>query len=714
MNPAFTPTTSPTGLRVHDRIENAQFELYTESRVAPTPIATGSGHGLSRQPDAEAWHTSSDAGFALPVDSAVAFDTTRITLPALVDVFVWQPDRTLVGKTTNQESATYPEQGAYALDVDIGSMKLQLAVTDPFAIHRTDDSTVISFDATATVRLGARSLHTAPEATITITDDVRDGMRAVSLFGSALKTTTPERSFPTLRGHPPLVERGDAFDAPATLDAPDTGIAIEIPLDWGDLYRVSTLAYYLGATVQPGAQRALVLDGVRYPFPSASGFGDAVQTLLEHVFLLDCVVRTEGLYSVSMHERTAIEPTLGIDLSAAYDAPPAERLAAYLGVPFAVTEPHGPQWPVTADIAPDPGRIAALPFVVDDLANVRVHDAQPDTTSDAGHGAEAVSSFLRSRSQPDRDQPRVAADADDVVVPPDTESIEHVWLADGVPVGANKATAADYQASLACDALASDPIRVVVVCNDPSMDAEDCVSAVYGMRDFFEFDISVRHELSTSELATVLESTVDFLHYIGHTDATGFQCVDGRLDARDLDTTGVRAFLLNSCQSHAQGRALVDRGSQGGIVTVSDIDNDAAVRVGHAIARLLNNGFSLLAGLSVARNVTAFGNQYVTVGDGSAQVVQSRSGVSLLAELAATDAGYEVSLVGYPTTNTPLGSLVTPYIPGNDTSYLNAGHIGTFNVAAEDLRSFFDHGVFPVLYDGTLTWSDKLTIEETG
>ncbi|MDL0131017.1 hypothetical protein PNP59_08730 [Halobacterium salinarum] len=415
-----------------------------------------------------------------------------------------------------------------------------------------------------------------------------------------------------------------------------------------------------------------------------------------------------------MHERTAIEPTLGIDLSAAYDAPPAERLAAYLGVPFAVTEPHGPQWPVTADIAPDPGRIAALPFVVDDLANVRVHDAQPDTTSDAGHGAEAVSSFLRSRSQPDRDQPRVAADADDVVVPPDTESIEHVWLADGVPVGANKATAADYQASLACDALASDPIRVVVVCNDPSMDAEDCVSAVYGMRDFFEFDISVRHELSTSELATVLESTVDFLHYIGHTDATGFQCVDGRLDARDLDTTGVRAFLLNSCQSHAQGRALVDRGSQGGIVTVSDIDNDAAVRVGHAIARLLNNGFSLLAGLSVARNVTAFGNQYVTVGDGSAQVVQSRSGVSLLAELAATDAGYEVSLVGYPTTNTPLGSLVTPYIPGNDTSYLNAGHIGTFNVAAEDLRSFFDHGVFPVLYDGTLTWSDKLTIEETG
>jgi hypothetical protein len=36
---------------------------------------------------------------------------------------------------------------------------------------------------------------------------------------------------------------------------------------------------------------------------------------------------------------------------------------------------------------------------------------------------------------------------------------------------------------------------------------------------------------------------MDFLHYIGHIDADGFECRDGRLDVRTLDRVGVDAFL---------------------------------------------------------------------------------------------------------------------------------------------------------------------------
>ncbi len=64
------------------------------------------------------------------------------------------------------------------------------------------------------IRVGSRSYHESPEGTVTVSGNVRDTMRALSTFGSALKMTTPDRAHPTLRGHPPLVELGDEFHVP--------------------------------------------------------------------------------------------------------------------------------------------------------------------------------------------------------------------------------------------------------------------------------------------------------------------------------------------------------------------------------------------------------------------------------------------------------------------------------------------------------------------
>lgn len=694
MRPTFSPIERPPGLQVQDPIENAQFELYTDSVAAPERVSDD----------------AADDGFALPVDSAVRFEAESLELPMLLNVSVWTQDGTYVGQSANQEVDSYPRR-AYSLDLHVGPMKLQVAADAALQIRRAENTTFLEFEEATPVVLGARSLHESPAGTITIGDDVTDGMRAVSLFGSALKTTSPERSFPTLRGHPPLVERGDGFDAPDHLAAPDTDVAIEIRRDWGDLYQVSALAYYLGAEVRPGPERALVLGDERHVLGADRPFGDEVQALLEHVFLLDCVVRTEGLYPVDLHERAVLEPDLDIDLAAAYEAPLAERLETYLDVPYEVTEPHVPKWKLTADIAPEARRIESLPFVVNDLGRIRIHDpdAEPPEVAEE---PEAVTSFLRgSQRSVHRSQSEVDFDTTGVVKPPSTDAIEHVWLADGFPLGASKGAAEYYRRRFEYETPDRDAIRIDIVCNDPEMTEEEVVEEFYGARDFFEFDIEVHYGLSTDELGDLLQTEVDFLHYIGHVEEGGFLCEDGLFDARRLESTGVRAFLLNACRSYIQGQALVDRGSRGGIVTLTDISNDPAVRIGRALARLLNNGFSLLSGLSVARNVTIFGNQYITIGDGAVQLVQSKSGTPLSAEMTEIESGYELTMWAYPTSTTSIGSLFTPHLSNNGVHHINSGEIETFSIGDEKLSEFFDYGVTPVLYDGQLTWSDELKQE---
>jgi len=423
VKPTFAPIERPTGLRVQDPIENAQFELYTDALVDPEAV--------------------DDERFALPIDSAVTFEVQQLELPMLLNVSVWTQDGTYVGQSANQEVDSYPQR-AYSLDVDVGPMKLQMAADAPLQIRREENTTFVEFEEPTTVGLAARSLHESPSGTITIGEGVKDAMRAVSLFGSALKTTTPERSFPTLRGHPPLVERGERFDAPDHLEPPDTGVVLEIPRDWGDLYRVSSLAYYLGAEVRPGDERALVLAGERHPLGVDVEFEDEVTTLLKHVFFLDCVVRTEGLYPVNLHERDVVEDDLDFDLEAAYEAPLAERLKTYLEVPYEVTEPHVPQWKLTADVAPDGTRMESLPFVVNDLAEIRIHDPDDDDP-EVQEEPEAVTSFLRGEPGLLRSTSTTTGGTTGVVKPESTNAIEHVWLADGFPLGASKAAARYYR-----------------------------------------------------------------------------------------------------------------------------------------------------------------------------------------------------------------------------------------------------------------------------
>ncbi|MCD2199894.1 hypothetical protein LPA44_08295 [Halobacterium sp. KA-4] len=691
MRPEFEPLVNPDGLLVRDPIENAQFELYTDRVVDPVETDTEQ--------------------FVLPVDNAVTVTAGELEIPRLVNVYLWDDTGTMVSESVNQRDTERPP-GWYSLDLPLGPMKLQIVVESGFSVHWSENTTHVDFDEAATFQLGVRSLHESPAGSITIGDDVEDAMRAVALSSSALKTTSPERSFPTLRGHPPLIERGDGFDAPDVFERPETGVTIEIPRDYGDLFRVSSLAYYLGADVVPGDERVLDAGGERYDLDTERGFEAEVSKLLKHVFFLDCVTRTEGFYEVDLHERAAVEDDLPIDLAAVYEATSAERIRTYLDVPYDVTDPNIPQWKLTADIDPDPDHVETLPFVANELATVRIpeDDEEPEVHDEP----EELTEFYRTDGATVRStsETESATDWSNVVKPDETGAIEHAWIAEEFPLGASKTRVESYLRRLDRPAREQDSISIDIVCNEDEMDEEDIVEKFYGTRDIFEFDITVHYDLTGEQFADVLRKNTDFLHYIGHVDKGGFQCTDGMFDARTLEAVNVDAFLLNACKSYEQGDALVERGSYGGIVTLANISNDPAVRIGRALARLLNNGFTLQAGLSVARNVTLFGSKYITIGDGTLQLVQSKDGTPVSTELTRTAEGYEFTIRGYPTPRSSIGSLYLPHIKKNTKQYLNSGVIDTFDVTVSDLREFFNRGVVPVLFDGELTWSDELLQNE--
>ncbi|PSQ03274.1 hypothetical protein BRC94_00080, partial [Halobacteriales archaeon QS_5_70_17] len=333
---------------------------------------------------------------------------------------------------------------------------------------------------------------------------------------------------------------------------------------------------------------------------------------------------------------------------------------------------------------------------------------EADTRTDGGGGRASTdggsSVVRRSTSGEDPDGWPVAS-------PRPTDSIEHVWIGEGYPMGAAKPTVEAQRRRL--DAKPSGDIGVAVVVNDPEMRAETAVRDRYGLRELVQFDVGTHEALSQEELASLLAEDRDFVHFVGHVDDRGLQCADGYLDAAALDDVGTRAFVLNACESYTQGVRLVEAGAIAGVVTLAEVANLPATKVGRMLARLLNAGFSLGAALDVLSTQTITGRQYSVVGAPGLTLTESRGSTPILADVTRTDDNrFRLSLHGYATTPMGMGAVYTPNIAANERQYLNSGHVAEFAVTAGQLREFLDLGWFPIRVDGDLRWSDELAVED--
>lgn len=679
--PEVRPSADRRELEIWDPIERSSVGF-----GFPEPVSV-------RSSDPELFH--------FPVDHAVCVETGAIEFDSLQDVHIWTADGEFVAETTNG-SPVELQQDTYLIDCSEG-IKTYLRVDSSVAVLSDFFSTTIEFDPQTQLHIGYRSMHDHPAAEIQVQADPYSVMDAVSYFGSALKTLSPERSYPTLRGHPPTISIGETTEVPPALSRPDSGIQLHCPPEYRYVFPATSLAYYLGATMVPSSDARLVGPGWEHNLGTTGRpetYDSAVARTLQHVFFFDCLARTEGYYQMQLHERSEFEKRYSLDWKHLYDLPIGDRVGQYLEIPFEDIVDLVPEWRLTTDIQPDTEYVEALPYLAGDLAAIRCPELGPTKTVKSS--PESVDDFLRDAGA--IDTPRTA-----FVDVPDAASVEHTWVGDADPIKVGKTTVDSFKSRLSRELERDGDLEIAVAVNDDAMNTErERLEEVFEGLQGEHVSIEIIENLSTDAFRKLLYSDVDFVHYVGHVTPDGILCSDGLFDARDHKGYSVDAFILNGCASYTQGHALVDGGCVGGVVTTSEVLNGPAVEIGAKFIRLLLDGFSLRSAIDIARQERLVGNQYMVIGEGNLQLAEETNVTPFVCEVIdSPDDMFEVTIETYPTQKSDMGTIFTPHIPQVNQRYLSSGYIDTISASKDDLYAFFTPTSIPIVYEGKLMWSDE-------
>ncbi|WP_049923414.1 hypothetical protein [Halopiger djelfimassiliensis] len=685
-----------------------------------------------------------DADISRPVDETLVVTADELRFPhAVVYAFPLESTEPYELDPSGEPLSLPPDE--YVVDVDT-EIKTYLRFSGRATIEKTDDfeSIVVSFPERTRVVVGFRSHHELPAGTITVPDSPDAVATALTHLSSSHKTTSPDRTYPTLRGHPPLLEPGDALEIPDSIrnDSPDSGIELQVPSDYETLYVVAPLAYYLQATVrtvpagQFGPSRPrLRLTGmaIEERLAAMPDLERDVERLLRKAFFLDCLVRNAGPYGTDLAELSLLE-ALGLDSDALYEASPQERLAAYLEVPYAAIEHRLPDWHLSTYVAPEYDRLETLPFLLDRMSliyrprtsELEGRELVERSLEDFYRGGRdrATGSHLSARGDgdcPSENLDRASAGqvaSVDIVKPELRHGRVHGWLADGVPIDVfNSATEAYYN-RLEYLERTSDSTSICVVLNDPEMAGEhDDVAEIYRRRsEELPIEVTVEESLGTAELARVFEDEHDFVHYIGHCETDGFRCPDGYLSASSLDRCNVQTFFLNACGSFYEGTTLVEKGSVAGAVTFTKVLNDHAIKVGSTFAKLLVHGFSIERAMRLARSRIMMGKDYTVVGDGTHSLTQGEHRQPTTITIEHLDNGaehrrqsatekYLVTFDCYSTRVT--GSYYFPHTETNEYAYL-CGSESSFTLSKPEVATLLKETEASVIYNGDIYWSGEL------
>jgi len=683
-------------VRVRDRVESSRFEFYFDDDVEIEPAST------------------EELYFPLDIATYVR-DVQEFIIPVYSAIIIHDHStgKILEENVSDIEDTTLPE-GDYEIEVASTPMKVYIRVSSAAQITRSANNVTVSLATPGDIIIGVRSHHERPAGTITTPRNIDSVMAAVSHFGSALKTLSPERSWPTLRGYPPHLELGKEFEIPEQVTKPDTGLELYIPRTIDAVFKTAPLTYYLAANLKPMPESCTqpYLSSSSTKIPLVGNLSNAALRLLQKNFLLDCIVRTEGLYSIDIEERQLVEGKLPWNPDTVYDLPLQERVVKYDEVPDQVLEEIMPTWPLTIDAEADFNSVAMLPHLAEELARVRIPGAMnqevestptfvDDFVRADGGGTRAAERALNTPSP----KPQITS-------PPEWDTQMHVSLLDGYPIGTNKTSLRAYDRHIDLDTPENNTITVHVVCNDDEMREEEVVTDLYGVRDLLEFEVNFHYKLSRSELRLLLERRFDLVHYIGHIDEEGILCADGYLDVRtDIDEVGVDAFILNACTSVEQGEALLEYGAVGGIATLFDVPNSSATRVGRSLSRLLNRGFPIRAALNIARESSVLGRRWVSLGDGRVSLTQPEGAFASIINIdPREDGNFNFELECFESRSHRIGSVVVP--TANWGTYRVMPNRPQSVLSAEELEEVFSLEVSPVRCNGELYWTDETRPED--
>ncbi|AQL44049.1 hypothetical protein BV210_15660 [Halorientalis sp. IM1011] len=568
-------------------------------------------------------------------------------------------------------------------------------------VRREGKRVVVNLGEPRPVTLGFRE-HREDPASITVPPTPEGVADAITHLAASLRTTGPERSHPSMRDHPPVVEVGDERSIPDAVAAatPETGIELRLPPSLDYLFVGAPLAYYLGATVtvEDGATPTLLAPSadVNCRFRELPTFQHGVARVLRQVFFYDTLVRdVEG---ESPARRDCLLDRFELDPATLRNRSPAERLARY----FCVQEPNFdellPEWHFSTYAAPEFENVQSLPYLLDALSLIYLPEASELRGTELLE--RTLDDFYRSGSHAGRG----AVASVDRVDPELRAGRIHAWFADGAPIDAFKTTPQAYENRRRYQGRRGTPLSVTVVLNDEEMyDEHDAVADIYEERSAdLPLDVSIEEHLTSGELAEVFGSPNDFVHYIGHCDADGLECPDGRFTASSLDECETRTFFLNACGSYHEGLELIERGSVGGAVTLTKVLDRQAATVGTAFARLLVHGFGLEPAMQLSRRRIMMGKDYAVVGDGTYTLAPTPDS-PVVGFLEGDDGRFRLSCEAL--TGRRIGDCFQP--PFADESAYHGTATETV-LAREELVDVLSETPLPVIYDSEFHWSDDL------
>jgi hypothetical protein len=751
--PKIRPMASLNGIEVVDRIEGSRGALLTDSPPE-----------LDSAPDV----VGPEGPFCFPISTAASFTATTIRTPYRQDIYVRDSDANVVAMATDGDSISLP-RGQYTVELPSFPTKVYLAADAAIEAIPQEQTTKIVLDEPRSVYVGARSHHSRPAYSVAVPRTPAGVRQAVSVFGQALKTHSPERSFSTLRGHPPSIAWMDECneDAKTPIPPSDPPATIRVPDDFESVLQVAPLAYYLGATVEATAgEPVLSVDGMEYPLGTAategprafeaSTLGDAAHRVLRHLFTLDCVVRTVGFYEVPLQAHDRLRERLQVDRQALYDAPLPARTQAYLALPHAPVADVSPRWSLTTDMTATAEEARALPYLATRLAQIRIHEETPSAgnrdgavspsdsagstpghapttaspnSSSGGGGSSHGGSVGESAPAPQTESNRATP-----VKLPETNSQQQVWTGSGVAAEATTTRPADFAraAERGTDDL-PEQVTIDVICTDSRMDDETIVRDLYGNRQLLEYEVRHHDDATKETVRGVLQGDANLVHYIGHAKPEGLVCDDGLLRPDEVDGIGPDLAVLNGCESERLARAFADCGLLAALATTEKVQNRPAVRLGTAIARLLNGGWPVNAAFGLLSRVFPDTDQYAVVGDGTISLVQHGDGVptaftlfrdemefvaQVPTELQPSEPptiprgkfGVLVETFATPTFET--GSFYTSYLDPIEGRALTGGYAGCAVLDPETIEREIGDTAYPVFVNRQLAWACDLIAGE--
>lgn len=657
----------------------------------------------------ESWrHTAIAPRLDRRVDGTVSGETRALEFPASAVTVERAGDP---GWTTFDEATDSMQlrEGSHVIQVET-NVGVYVAFTGTARLGRRgwDGSVRLTFEAPTAVTLGFRSQVTQPRHTITVPRTLDGAASAVRYLSSAIEIDTADKSYPTLRVHPPGIAFGPRVDVPEAVyrEASFSSVTVELPRSVEPLLVVSPLVYYLQADVAFVDEPHVSVDAPPLDDPVTLGTDEplesAVARLLHRVFYLDCLVRNAGPYAADLAELPLAEE-LGLDIESLYGASTADRLQAYLELPYGRIRSRLPAWHLATVVEPRLGHVRALPHLLD-----RMSLLQPPRPVRVAPGR-LVTASVRAAYAPRR-RGRATPSRYDLVRNETRLGRVQGWLAPGTPVDAFRTSVAAFENRFAYHDRGASARRVRVVINDESMlEERDAVAAIYRERaDELPIDVTVEASLTREELADRLGGRMDFLHYIGHCDDGGLRCDDGTLPVSAVERTGVRTFFLNACGSFEEGLELIERGSVAGVVTLHDVLNPQATAVGTTFARLVMYGYHVSLALALARRFSIVNRFYTVVGDGSHKLSQgtySVPGIARLSEPSDPSRGYR-----YSTTSVSLQAHDGIFVPNvaADPEHGLFGNYLDFELGRDELLEYVRRSEMPILWRNSLYWPEEL------